>query len=116
MPLVGRLVIAGWSTLCAVFTYFALRESGGLLDFRRRLASWIEPAGIEPAGIEPTRIEPAPDLLAGVRQQVPIRPPGGKHKRFFPVKPNASFQVDRAARYDLRPSVMCHRTPVGSLR
>jgi len=60
MPLVGKLVIAGWSTLCAVFTYFALRESGGLLDFRRRLASWIEP----------TRIEPAPDLLAGVRQQV----------------------------------------------
>jgi hypothetical protein len=44
MPLAGKLVIAGWSTLCAIFTCIALLESGKLLKVRHHLASWIEPA------------------------------------------------------------------------
>ena len=42
MFLVGKLMIFGWTTWLALFGFFALRESGKLLQIKKRVALWLE--------------------------------------------------------------------------
>jgi len=44
MSLVTVVMIAGWTGSAAVIAFFALKESGKLLNLRDRVASWLEPA------------------------------------------------------------------------
>jgi hypothetical protein len=42
MSLFVKLMIAGWSSAIAMIGYFALEESGVLLQIRRRVLLWLE--------------------------------------------------------------------------
>ena len=42
MSLFVKLMIGGWSSAIAMIGYFALEESGVLLQIRRRVALWLE--------------------------------------------------------------------------
>jgi hypothetical protein len=42
MSLFAKLMIASWSSAIAMFGYFALSESGVLLQIRRHLVRWLE--------------------------------------------------------------------------
>jgi hypothetical protein len=42
MSFVVKLIIGGWISTFAIIGVCALNESGKLLKFRHRLASWIE--------------------------------------------------------------------------
>jgi len=44
MSLMWKLIIGGWSTTFAMIGFYALQESGRLLDLRRRIARWLEPS------------------------------------------------------------------------
>jgi len=44
MSLMWELIIGGWSATFAMIGFYALQESGRLLDLRRRIARWLEPS------------------------------------------------------------------------
>jgi hypothetical protein len=43
MSLVVKLIIFGWIGTFAMIGYFALNESGKLLELRKTIAAWMEP-------------------------------------------------------------------------
>jgi hypothetical protein len=42
MSIVVMLMIFGWSASIAMIGFYALKESGKLLEIRRRLALWLD--------------------------------------------------------------------------
>jgi hypothetical protein len=54
MSLVVKLMIGGWTTTLAMFGFYALSESGKLLQIRKRIALWLEtdhaPESLQPEG------------------------------------------------------------------
>jgi hypothetical protein len=63
MSIVVKLMIGGWATTFAMYGFFALDESGKLLEIRERIALWLETLAdqvrIPEEGMEPGREDAA---------------------------------------------------------